>query len=233
MKKSFKAILFLSLVLIIASCNKEESSGPEGTFTDSRDGKVYKTIKIGNQTWLAENLAYLPVVNRSTEGSATETRYYVYGYQGNDVNEAKATTNYQTYGALYNYKAAVQACPPGWHLPTDEEWKELETFIGINPDLLDGNGGRGEPEGDKLKATSGWENNGNGSNESGFTAIPGGIRAYEGTFNVKGEWAEFWSSTSDGTPNASWNRYLVYENSEVGRWPFDHQYGLSVRCVKD
>ena len=109
MKTSFKAVLFFALVLIFSSCNKEENSGPEGTFTDSRDGKVYKTIKIGNQTWLAENLAYLPSVNLSGEGSSSEARYYVYGYSGNDVNEAKATSNFQTSGR----RVLARAFDPG------------------------------------------------------------------------------------------------------------------------
>lgn len=234
MKTSFKAVLFFALILILSSCNKEENSGPEGTFTDSRDGKVYKTIKIGNQTWLAENLAYLPSVNLSGEGSSSEARYYVYGYSGNDVNEAKATSNFQTYGVLYNYNAAIQACPTGWHLPTDDEWIQMEMFLGMSQEEADDTGNRGMDEGDKLKSTSGWEENGNGNNLSGFSALPAGIRTYGGGFSDIGTWGEFWSSTFDRAGNThAWNRYLVSDTPEVGRWGFELSYGLSIRCIKD
>ena len=239
MKKSFKAILFLFLVLFITSCNKEENSGPEGTFTDSRDGKVYKTIKIGNQTWMAENLAYLPAVSPANDASSSEVKYYVYDYWGNDVNEAKATTNFQTYGVLYNYEAAYHGCPAGWHLPSDEGWKQLEMFLGMSQEEADDDGNRGTTgEGDKLKATSGWDENGNesgnGNNQSGFAALPGGEKTYGGSFNDYGVWGYFWSSTfdDDGKTHA-WIRYLVNDTPDVGRWGFELSYGLSVRCVKD
>ena len=101
----------------------------KGTFVDSRDGTEYKTIKIGNQTWMAENLKYLPSVVGPATGSSTDPYYYVYGYQGTDVATAKATTNYQNYGVLYNWTAATTACPAGWHLPTDAEWNVLEQYV--------------------------------------------------------------------------------------------------------
>jgi len=114
-------------------CNGNEwvylSSFPCGeNYTDHRDGNIYPTIQIGNQCWMAKNLAYLPsVVGASTE-SNTVAYYYVYGYNGTDVNAAKATTNYSTYGVLYNWTAASTACPSGWHLPTDAEQYTLENY---------------------------------------------------------------------------------------------------------
>ena len=83
-------------------------------FVDSRDGKVYKYTTIGNQTWMAENLAYLPEVCNVDEGCG----FYVYGYEGADLQLAKATENYHEYGVLYNYLSASDACPVGWHLPS-------------------------------------------------------------------------------------------------------------------
>lgn len=229
-----KTLLLVILIIIIGSCKKNNTvdDGNNGTFTDPRDGYVYNTIKIGDQVWLAENLAYLPSVNSASQGSVDDPMFYVYGYQGSDVNEAKATSNYQTYGALYNWVAASQACPTGWHIPSDIEWGQLEMYLGMNQEELEDTGNRGTSEGDKLKSTSGWANNGNGNNESGFTALPGGIRAYEGRFEDEGAWGEFWSSTASGTYH-NWNRYLVWEISEVGRWGFQKSYGLSVRCIKD
>jgi len=100
------------------------------TFKDSRDGKIYKTVTIGEQTWMAENLAYLPRVVGPKTGSNTAPYYYVYGYDGTDVAAAKATKNYQIYGVLYNWPASMNGgassgtnpsdiqgvCPTGWHL---------------------------------------------------------------------------------------------------------------------
>ena len=94
-----------------------------GYYTDPRDGYTYKTIKIGNQIWLAEDLRYLP---RIGDG------YYVLDYDGNNVGEAKETQNYKDHGVLYNMIAAQEACPVGWHIPRDAEWKELECYLGLS-----------------------------------------------------------------------------------------------------
>jgi uncharacterized protein (TIGR02145 family) len=131
------------MFLMLPSCQKEElnqdsmhnmdnlSTSPlskpikdkikRGTVTDVA-GNVYKTVLIGKQWWMAENLAYLPVVNLPTEESVTNPYYYVYDYIGEDVDAAKATDNYKTYGVLYNWTAAMAACPAGWHIPSDAEW---------------------------------------------------------------------------------------------------------------
>lgn len=101
------------------------------TFTDPRDGNVYKTVTIGSQVWMAENLAYLPSVVGPGTGSLANPYYYVYDYNGTSVTEAKATTNFQTYGVLYNWYAALEACPTGWHLPYDSEWKQLSDYLGF------------------------------------------------------------------------------------------------------
>jgi uncharacterized protein (TIGR02145 family) len=115
-----------------------------GTFTDIRDGHVYKWTKIGNQTWMAENLAYLPDnVYPPSDYSFTDNRYYVYEYYGTNANEAKLSDNYKKWGVLYNAPAALQenfannsnpsaiqgVCPDGWHLPSYEEWIQLGQFI--------------------------------------------------------------------------------------------------------
>ncbi|HUN03846.1 MAG TPA: FISUMP domain-containing protein, partial [Niabella sp.] len=100
------------------------------TFTDTRDGNVYRTITIAGKTWLAENLRYLPNVVGPASGSTSVAYYYVFGYNGTDINAAKANANYPIYGALYNWAAAQVACPPGWHLPTYEEWYDLLSALG-------------------------------------------------------------------------------------------------------
>lgn len=99
------------------------------TFTDPRDGIVYRIVQIGAQRWLAENLKYLPAVCPATTTPDGSPFYYVYDYQGNSVEEAKATANYQNYSVLYNWAAALESCPPGWHLPGDAEWMALTDFL--------------------------------------------------------------------------------------------------------
>jgi uncharacterized protein (TIGR02145 family) len=99
------------------------------TFTDPRDGNAYRTVCIGRQCWLVENLKYLPAVCPGTTTPDGSPRCRVYDYQGWDVREAKATANYQHYGVLYNWTAAMAASPPGWHLPSDGEWSALTDFL--------------------------------------------------------------------------------------------------------
>jgi uncharacterized protein (TIGR02145 family) len=206
-----------------------------GSFTDSRDGHIYKTVTIGDQVWMAENLAYLPsVVGPATE-SYTASYYYVYGYDGTSVATAKAKTNYQTYGVLYNWPAALTACPSGWHLPSDAEWKQLEMYLGMTQVEADKSGYRGTDEGDKLKevGTSNWRiSNTGATNESGFTALPGGFRDYAGTFTNIGYLGVWWSSTQNNTEIAYY-RSLFYSLSDVRRNTNRMANGLSVRCLRD
>jgi uncharacterized protein (TIGR02145 family) len=99
------------------------------SFMDARDSNIYPTVQIGTQCWMKKNLAYLPSVVGPGTGSETTSYYYVYDYNGTDVSAAKATSNYTTYGVLYNWPAATTACPSGWHLPTDAELNTLETYV--------------------------------------------------------------------------------------------------------
>lgn len=195
------------------------TTGSTNSFIDSRDGNVYKIVTIGNQVWMAENLRYLPSVAGPASGSNTTLYYYVYGYNGTDVNAAKTTTNYQTYGVLYNWEAAKLAAPAGWHLPSDDEWAELTTYLG------------GESvAGDKLKEklTTHW----NGTNETGFTALPGGSRYSSGSFfdiNYIGYW---WSATDLGAMDAC-GRSMSFNQSSVTRRSNKKEFGFCIRCVRD
>jgi len=196
---------------------------------DSRDGNTYKVVKIGDQVWMAENLAYLPSVSPSTEASDTYPIYYVYDYEWTNINEAKATSNYQTYGVLYNWPAAMEACPTGWHLPSDYEWQQLMDFVEDD--------GYVNMVGLVLKATNGWAEDGNGTDIYDFSALPGGLRwfEYDGgpIFRFKEVGAYWWSSTETEYDNDAWSRYLRSENSDFirERGPFD--FGFSVRCIRD
>lgn len=208
-------------------------------FVDSRDGNHYDVVKIGNQLWMAENLAYLPSVVGPATGSQTTPYYYVYGYNGTNVADAKASANYTTYGVLYNWPAAMAGsvsstanpsgvqgvCPTGWHLPSDAEWTELSDYLG------------GESvAGGKLKetGTTHWNSPNTGAtNETGFTALPGGYRLNTGTFYGIGNYGFWWSATENNTNNA-WSRIMYYNYSYVLRVNgYDKELGFSVRCVRD
>jgi len=229
--------IFLTLIgllavtaIVLQSCKKDNSSGD--IFTDPRDGQTYKTVTIGNQTWMAENLKYLPSVSPSSEGSSSSPYYYVYGYKGTSVSEAKATKNYARYGVLYNWPAAVNACPAGWHLPSDDEWKTLEMYLGMSQSEADGISWRGTDEGKKMKSTSGWYSNGNGTNSSGFNALPGGYRSGDGSFYDLGNFGIWWPATEYNS-NDAWYRRLSYSYDGVDRYHNYKGYGFNVRCVRD
>ena len=195
-----------------------------GSFTDSRDNNVYKTVTIGTQVWMAENLKYLPsVVGPETETAETPC-HSVYGYYGTNVNEAKATANYSTYGVLYNWPAAMNSCPSGWHLPGEAEWTELTSYLG------------GGKAGGKLKETgiSHWkEPNVGATNESGFTALPAG-HIYFTRFDDLTVSANWWTSTLvELEPTSAYNINLIYVLDLVAKGSTGKGERFSVRCVKD
>jgi len=237
--KTILQILFLGAVILISvSCEEylPESNEPFD-FTDSRDGNSYTALKIGDQTWMIENLAYLPKVTPSVDGSDSAPFCYVYDYQGIDVAEAVATSNYEDFGVLYNWHAALTACPQGWHLPTEIEWQALEVHVGLDEIDADRLEWRGRPEllGTKLRSTSGWDSDGNGDNSSGFNAFPAGYRGGDGRFSDKGRWASFWTSTEIDPPYnvLPWYRGLRTNEDGVHRVTTSYYFGFSVRCVKD
>ncbi|OQB02131.1 MAG: hypothetical protein BWY21_02257 [Parcubacteria group bacterium ADurb.Bin216] len=209
----------------------EEEWSCGDNLTDSRDSNIYPTVQIGTQCWMKKNLAYLPgVVHNNAQFAAqgtTNPGYGVYGYDGTDVSVAKATSNYTTHGVLYNWTAATTACPSGWHLPNDTEWKTLEMSLGMTQTQADATGWRGTDEGSKL---SNYTLNGN--NSSGFTALMSGYRSTNGSFSNIGSRTYFWSSSASSSSNA-WYRYLSTSNSTVRRDNSNKAYGFSVRCLRD
>ena len=207
-------------------------------FTDARDNNHYNTVKIGNQIWMAENLKYLPSVVGPATSSETDPYYYVYGYDGTDLNAANATANYNTYGVLYNWPAAMNGtessvtnpsgvqgvCPTGWHLPSDAEWTELTDYLGGT-----------SIAGGKLKEiyTTHWTDPNTGaSNETGFTARPGGARTSTGIYFSIGDNGYWWSATEYSSTKAYF-RHLFYDNGNVDSYYPNKEFGISVRCVMD
>jgi uncharacterized protein (TIGR02145 family) len=203
-----------------------------GNFTDTRDGTRYKTVTIGTQTWMAENLAYLPEVSPTREGSRSEPYFYVLGYAGNEIETAKESENYIKYGASYNWAAAMEACPSGWHLPSDNEWMELELAIGMSLSEAEKNGWRGTDEGMKLKNNTGWLDGWNGTNEFGFAMLPGGFRFRDGQLEMPNNRGRWWSSTEYDTEK-SWRRGVDFNNTRIGRYVYHKEFGFNVRCIKD
>ncbi|HUV29537.1 MAG TPA: fibrobacter succinogenes major paralogous domain-containing protein [Acidobacteriota bacterium] len=214
------------------------TTASSGTVTDI-DGNVYQTVTIGTQVWMAENLKVthyrngdqIPNVTDGSTWSGLSTGAYC-EYDNNPVNVA-------TYGRLYNWYAVDDSrniAPAGWHVPTDEEWKQLEMYLGMSQAEADAFGWRGTDEGDKLKeaGTSHWISpNAGATNESGFTALPGGYRSWNGTFSNLGSSAYIWSSTEYSFSYA-WTRGLNYGGSQVLRnVNYSRHHGFSVRFVRD
>lgn len=180
-------------------------------FTDSRDGQTYNIVTIGDQNWFAENLNY----------EATDSWWY---------KDDEANGN--VYGRLYTWDAATMACPGGWHLPTDDEWKTLEIFLGMSQSDADAIGMRGANEGEKLKSISGW-NSGIGTDQYGFAALPGGERDQNGNFGYKGDFTALWTATPHAEYEIAWYRFMDGGENRVGREDGNKLNGYSVRCIKN
>ena len=202
------------------------------------EGNYYNIITLGDQTWMAENLRYLPAVSSLNEGSLTEPHYYVYDYWGTNVADAKASENYNTYGVLYNWPASVNVCPDGWRLPSDEDWKSLEIYLGMTLSEADQIGLRGTNEGSKLAGNNSlWLDGALDSNgsfgTSGFNALPGGYRSNTGS-NLLHSYSIWWTSTACGD-NTPWWRLIDYSLTGIIRdaYAFSSDHGFSVRCVKE
>ena len=203
------------------------------------DGNIYETVTIGNQIWMAENLKVthyrngdpIPNVTENSDWISLSTGAYC-SYDNNPVNS-------ETYGFLYNWYAVGDdrnIAPTGWHVATDQEWKELEMYLGMSQSEADRSGWRGTNEGGKLKeeGTIHWESPNNGAtNESGFTALPAGARSqYTGEFHTLYTVTPFW--TADDVSDRAWNRALYNLNTTISRNANNSKLnGFSVRCVKD
>jgi uncharacterized protein (TIGR02145 family)/uncharacterized repeat protein (TIGR02543 family) len=190
----------------------------EPTFVDSRDNTTYRRVLIGTQVWMAENLNY-DVPDNTT-----------------DVCYNNSPNNCAKYGRLYDWATAMDnaasssanpsgvqgACPVGWHLPSEAEWLTLATFIGGQT-----------VAGTKLKSENGWNNNGNGTDDYGFAALPGGGRFSDpdGRFHDIGDFG-FWWSASDGPSYADYRR-IYSGNGNMNNGANDKGNLYSVRCVQD
>jgi len=186
------------------NCNAEVDSNI--SFTDPRDGRVYKTVKIGNQVWLAENFRY------NCGGS------YAYGDDGKNVKK---------YGRLYTWQVAMKCAPKGWHLPTNEEFAQLKSWVDAYSD---------NAVGTALKSTTDdWEDDEGtpkGTDEFGFCALPAGYRCCNGVFDSLGSYAYFWSASESGSDGAYCRSLDYCDEGFNENWRLK-QYAFSVRFVRD
>ncbi|MGA2405262.1 MAG: fibrobacter succinogenes major paralogous domain-containing protein [Bacteroidales bacterium] len=205
------------------------------------DGNTYKAVKIGTQVWMAENLkttkyndnSLIPLVTDNTQWGTLSTPGYC--WYNND-----AATYKSSYGALYNWYAVDAGsnggrniCPVGWHVPTDEEFKLLELYLGMNQAVIDLYGFRGTDQGSQMKHTFGWYNSGNGTNSSGFSALPaGGRNAYYGLFGGI-DYIEIFLSTSEYDTINGWDREVEYNYDNVRRDGYSKKGGAAIRCLKN
>jgi uncharacterized protein (TIGR02145 family) len=195
-----------------------------GSLTD-QEGNVYKTIVIGNQEWMAENLNTSiyrngdPIENVVDGSQWANLSTGAWCYYNND-NQFECP-----YGKLYNWYAVADprnVCPTGWHVPSDGEWTVLTDYLGIEA-------------GGKMKSVglNYWlQPNFNATNESGFSGLPGGLVWSSSAFSAAGDEGLWWSSSEYGIDSA-WFRYLNYSYSSVSIYYDSKQNGFSVRCLRD
>lgn len=223
-----------------AEIEKLKVSSAAGGGVIDIDGNFYNTVKIGTQVWMAENLktthyangTAIPLVNSTATWDTLTRTSKAYCWYNDDI------ANKATYGALYTWAAAMNGasstettpsgvqgvCPSGWHLPGDAEWTELTDYLGGT-----------SVAGGKLKeiGTTHWRSpNTAATNESGFTALPGGYRLYDGAFFDIGDTGHWWSAREGGSTYA-WRRYVIYNGSNVSRNGSSKEIGFSVRCVRN
>ncbi len=222
-------ILYLSMVLLILGCTEAQKSAikKESLLIDPRDGRTYKTVRIGDQVWMAENLNYGRLVkdcDQRNNGIVEKTFYE------ND------STLGAIYGGLYTWDEAMNyqpdeggqgICPPGWHIPTLAEWRQLAQFLGA------------DSAGQLLKASPQDSIPWDGTNRSGFTAIPSGA-GYQQYFGRKGHWAVYWTSTAADSVYA-WFAQLdgfwypappKYKILYLGNY-YLKANAFCIRCIKD
>ena len=227
-----------SFVMPVACKAEAEDNCEYGELKDERDGKTYKTVKFGNQWWMAENLNYAD----SAKTPSLKGKSWCYGDEPD---------NCAKYGRLYTWAAAIDSvalatdsenpqdcgymrssknilpdvvhgiCPDGWHLPDYRDFSNMLVHVGGY-----------SIAGTVLKSQSGWNEGGNGTDAFGFNVLPAGIRFDEGAFEGLGDGADFWSATESDLEQA-FSLYASYENEYSGVMDYGKNYAFSIRCVKD
>jgi uncharacterized protein (TIGR02145 family) len=218
-----KMAFSLALITILNVSSKAwAGQGEANKFIDNQ------SVKIGNQEWMTENLQVITFRNGDTIPEVKSPEEWleagmnnqpVWCYYNNDPE------NGEKYGKMYNWYAVNDPrglAPEGWHIPSDAEWNELVAFLGGNREA-----------GNKMKSTTGWNEEGNGNNETEFSAFPGGYRNSPGEFLTLGSTGYWWSSTEDKNEFIAYSRYIIYTSTFLFRNFTNKRFGLYVRCLKD
>lgn len=204
-----------------------------GTPTITYENQTYNTVQLGSQCWLRENLNVGIMIDGSSD------------MQDNDIIEKYCYNNDESncdiYGGQYRWAEAMQhsiqeeeqgICPSGWHIPSDDEWKSLEGFLGMSSFDYDDTGWRGIDQGEEMKSTSNWYEYGNGNNSSGFSGLPGGYITLGGLSDFLYE-SSFWWSSSENNSASAWSRGLDYRYDNICRNSDAKNYGFFIRCIKN
>ena len=227
-----------SFVMPVPCKTETEDDCEYGELKDERDGKTYKTVKFGNQWWMAENLNYAD----SAKTPSLKGKSWCYGDEPD---------NCAKYGRLYTWAAAIDSvalatdsenpqdcgymkssknilpdvvhgiCPDGWHLPDYQDFLNMLVHVGGY-----------SIAGTVLKSQSGWNEGGNGTDTFGFNVLPAGIGYGNGSFDGLGDGTDFWSATESDLEQA-FSLYASYENEYSGVMDYGKNYAFSIRCVKD
>ena len=232
------SIILSGLLLILTNCTSTVFAQKSSSKVSDIDGNEYKTVVLGDQIWMSENLKTtrfydgtpIPNVPDITEWRHIDAPAYVW-YDNDSLNK-------DTYGALYNWHTVSEGnlCPGGWHVATDDDWKKLEMYLGMTQEQADGTVWRGTNEGGKLK-DAGFEYwvspNKGATNESGFKAVPGGRRFSSGQFGDLSTGNTIWTSTQSSLSSACY-RHFSSGGAAIGRNPAgDKKFGFAVRCIKN
>ena len=190
------------------------------------DGNVYTSVTIGEQEWMVENLRTTKYADGTSILNATDDSQWSNLSIGGWCHYNNYSQYEATYGKLYNWYAVEtgKLCPTGWHVPTDAEWTNLKNYLTAN--------GHNGTEGTALKATSGWNSGGNGTDDYGWLGLPGGFRGSSGSFYAIGHRGYWWSSSLID-PSYAWSRYLDLSNANLSSYYNGKKDGFSVRCLRD
>lgn len=228
-----------SSVALATPCKTETEDNCEyGTLLDERDGQEYKTVKIGDQWWMTENLNYADSAKTpSLKGKSwcydnvakncdIAGRLYTWAAAIDSVKLANDADNPQDCGYMRSSKNILPdvvhgICPDGWHLPDYRDFSNMLVHVGGY-----------SIAGTVLKSQSDWNEGGNGTDTFGFNVLPAGIRIEDGSFDGLGDGTDFWSATESDLEQA-FSLYASYENEYSGVMDYAKNYAFSIRCVKD
>ena len=231
--------IFLFVLFQLGSCKKDDQTTTQTIIYDSIqdiEGNVYKTVKIGDQWWMAENLKCRKFRNGIELRKVQDDNAWISARSAYCLYEDRESNT----GFLYNYYTVIDSnkiAPEGWHIPTDEDWKKLEKYLGMSQSTVDSISWRGTKQGDALKALgySGWAKHEEvwPINSSGFNALAGSCRLADGRFGYPGLfYTGFWWSSTESSDSVYY-RHLDHKNSNIFRYKAPKIYGMSIRCIKD